>query len=277
MEKISLREARIGMVLAEPVMSKDGQSLLLKTGQVLNPTVLLKLREWEVSTISVADIYSLQINPIDQMHLVLKASYDVAISKYASTQAVGNKRNDIPKIVKKMLAIIDYICKNEVLLDYCLQMKMIKEKDLYLKAVETSVFSGLLAGVKGCSNHELLDIMIGGLLHDSGCLEMPFLIGRSPVTKQEELLWKEHPTYGYYFAIQNNLSREVAAIIQCHEEKYDGSGYPKQLKGEDIPLGARIVSLCANITENIIYNNITTVYIAQPELYIIILLDFKWG
>jgi len=98
------------------------------------------------------------------------------------------------------------------------------------------------------------NVMVGGLLHDSGCLEMTFLIGKQNKTPQEELLWKEHPTYGYYFAIQNELSREMAEIIQYHEERIDGSGYPKQLKGEEIPLGARIVAICSNITENIIYN-----------------------
>lgn len=124
------------------------------------------------------------------------------------------------------------------------------------KAIETSVFSGLLAGVYGCSLQELYTIMVGGLLHDSGCLEMTFLVGKNDKNPQEELLWNEHPTYGYYFAIQNNLSREIAEIIQYHEERYDGSGYPKHLSGENIPLGARIVSICANITENIIYNGL---------------------
>ena len=95
--------------------------------------------------------------------------------------------------------------------------------------------------------------MVGGLLHDSGCLEMTFLIGRKNKSEQEQRLWREHPTYGYYFAIQNELPREIATIIQHHEEHVDGSGYPKQLKGDEIPLGARIVGICSSITESIIY------------------------
>lgn len=253
MYRVALREARVGMVLAEPVKAEDGQ-LLLKAGQVLNLSMIRKLEEREIQLISVDDIYSLQINPIDQMQIALKRSYDAAIDKYSSLQIVGNKNDNIPKIVKKMHTVIEHICKNEAILDYCLQMRMVKEKDLYEKAVETSVFSGLLAGVYGCTLQEIGDIMTGGLLHDTGCLEMTFLIGKTKKTGQEELLWKEHPTYGYYFAIQNNLSREMAEIIQYHEERYDGSGYPKQLKGDDIPLGARIVGICANITENTIYN-----------------------
>lgn len=255
MYQVALQEARIGMVLAQPVISKDGQKLLLKEGQVLNHTVLRKLTEWNIPSISVADIYSLQINPIDQMQITLKESYRAAISKYSSLQQVGNKRNDIPQIVKKMYEIIELICMNEVILNYCLQMRMVKERNLYQKAVVTSVFSGLLGGVYGCNREQLYNIMVGGLLHDSGCLEMTFLIGKENKTEQEALLWKEHPTYGYYFAIQNNLPREIAEIIQYHEEHVDGSGYPKQLHGDDIPTGARIVAICANVTESIVYNH----------------------
>lgn len=254
MYQVALKEARAGMVLAESVVSEDGSTLLLKAGQVLNMGMIRKLEERNIALITVSDIYSLQINPMDQMQIALKRSYYAAISKYSSMQIVGNKNDNIPKIVKRMYIIIDYICKNEVILDYCLQMRMVKEKNLYEKAVETSVFSGLLAGVYGCNNQDMGDIMAGALLHDTGCLEMTFLIGKEEKTHQEDLLWWEHPTYGYYFAIQNNLSRGVAEIIQNHEERYDGSGYPKQLRGEEIPLGARIVAICANITENIIYN-----------------------
>ncbi len=254
MYRVELSEARVGMVLVEPVMAEDGQHYLLKAGQVLNHVMIQRLRERNVALISVADIYSLQISPIDQMQVILEDAYHATISKYSSPQVVGNKRDDIPKVVKRMQEVIGKIIKEEMILTYCLQMRMVKERDLFQKAVETSVFSGLLAGVYGCSTEQMYDIMLGGLLHDTGCLEMTFLIGKTNKTAQEELLWKEHPTYGYYFAIQNNLSREMAEIIQYHEERVDGSGYPKQLKGEEIPLGARIVAICASITENTVYN-----------------------
>lgn len=253
MYQVSLGELRVGMVLARPIFTEDGH-LLIKEGQSLNRTMIQKLVERKIPRICIADINSLQINPIDQMQVVLEGAYRSAISKYSSPQIVGNKRDDIPLIVKRMREVIAQIVKDEVVLTYCLQMRMVKERNLFQKAVETSVFSGLLAGVWGCTFAQTMEIMLGGLLHDAGCLEMTFLIGKTEKTPQEELLWREHPTYGYYFALQNNLSRKVAEIIQCHEERVDGSGYPKQLKGEEIPLGARIVSICANITESIIYN-----------------------
>lgn len=254
MYQVSLLEAQAGMVLVEPIMSDDGRCLL-RAGQVLNRAMIQRLREMNLSVplISVADIYSLQINPFDRMQLVMEESYHEVLSRYSSPQKEGNKRDDIPQIVEKMKELIELICKDEKIIDYCLQMRVIKVGSLYQKAIETSVFSGLLAGVYGCSKEEMYQIMVGGLLHDAGCLEMAFLIGKKNKTPQEDRLWKEHPTYGYYFAIQNELPREIAKIIQYHEERVDGSGYPKQAKGEEIPLGARIVGICASITESTLY------------------------
>jgi len=253
MYKVSTLEAQPGMVLVEPVMSKEGRCLL-KVGQVLNRAMIQRLQELDVLLVCVADIYSLQIDPMDRMQLVMEKSYREVLEKYSTPQKEGNKRDDIPQIVKKMWEIIKVICRDEKIVEYCLQMRVIKNRNLYQKAIETSVFSGLLAGVCGCSMEEMYQIMVGGLLHDAGCLEMTFLIGRKNKTLQEERLWKEHPTYGYYFAIQNELPREIATIIQYHEERVDGSGYPKQAKGDEIPLGAKIVGICSSVTESILYD-----------------------
>jgi len=253
MYKVSTLEAQPGMVLVEPVMSKEGRCLL-KVGQVLNRAMIQRLQELDVLLVCVADIYSLQIDPMDRMQLVMEKSYREVLEKYSTPQKEGNKRDDIPQIVKKMWEIIKVICRDEKIVEYCLQMRVIKNRNLYQKAIETSVFSGLLAGVCGCSMEEMYQIMVGGLLHDAGCLEMTFLIGRKNKTLQEERLWKEHPTYGYYFAIQNELPREIATIIQYHEERVDGSGYPKQAKGDEIPLGAKIVGICSSVTESIFYD-----------------------
>lgn len=255
MFQVALSELRVGMVLMEPILSEDGQTYLLKAGQKLNRNMIQRLRDRGIEPITVADIYSLQINPMDQMQVVLEETYKNMIDKYTSPQRVGNKRDDIPKIVERIKDVVCDFSKDDNILRYCLEMRMIKESNLFLKGVETSVLSGLLAGVYGCKQEEFKNIMLGGLLHDAGCLEMSFLIRKKVRTPQEELLWKEHTTYGYYFAIQNNIDREIAEIIYCHEEHVDGSGFPRGLKDEEIPLGAKIVAIAASITENTFYNN----------------------
>ena len=84
----------------------------------------------------------------------------------------------------------------------------------------------------GLDIENILCAVTGGLLHNIGVAEMPTLLNISQMTPQQENLWKEHPTYGYYFAIQKNIPRVIANCIQFHHEKYDGSGYPKGAKGD---------------------------------------------
>jgi len=266
MYKIACEEAKIGMVLIEPVIDPVTNKLLVKEGQVLNLNIIKKLHEWKIRLIAVADIYSLQIRPVDKMQVTLKDEYNSAIYQYSSTQLAGNKRDEIPEIMKRINRIIDNICSNEIILNYCLEMCMVRERNLFEKSVLTSLFSGILAGANDFDDNAIQNIMMGGLLHDSGCLEMAFLIGKQERNPQEERLWREHPTYGYYFALQQELPKEIAEIIQYHEERVDGSGYPKQLKGDDIPIGARIVAICANITENILYNKMK-LYEALEVIY----------
>jgi putative two-component system response regulator len=83
------------------------------------------------------------------------------------------------------------------------------------------------------------------MLHDIGKLATPDAILKKPgkLTQEEWVIMREHPLAGVKILGSNpfyELAREVAA---GHHENFDGTGYPNQLKGEDIPLSARIVKL----------------------------------
>ena len=88
----------------------------------------------------------------------------------------------------------------------------------------------------------LQQIYWGALLHDIGKIGIADAI----LLKQEsltELEWQEmrtHPKKGYTLISQIPNMSEAANIILCHEERYDGTGYPHNLKGDGIPLGARL-------------------------------------
>lgn len=200
------------------------------------------------------EVHSIQISPMGKMQIVLKESYNKAIQCYSAMKASDSKRDDIPQIVRNMKGIIETICKDEKILNYCMEMRLVRQRNLYEKAVHTSVLAGLMAGANGCRVGVVQNVMTAALLHDIGCLEMTFLLDKQNMSEQDELVWKEHPNYGYCFAIQNEFSKEITDIIRFHEERCDGAGYPEGLKKDEIPLGARIVAICANVTENIIYN-----------------------
>ena len=99
-----------------------------------------------------------------------------------------------------------------------------------------------------------------------GIAEMPNLVRLDKRNDAEEKLWQEHPTYGYYFALQKNIPRVIASCIQSHHEKYNGSGYPKGISGDEIPLGARIIGVCERYAAAITYLDIPP-YLAVEELY----------
>lgn len=102
-----------------------------------------------------------------------------------------------------------------------------------------------LADKMGLSAAERYPIERGALLHDIGKIGIPDRILRKPgaLTAQEWQEIKHHPRIGYEMCGRIEMLREAALIVLHHHEAWDGSGYPWGLKGEDIPLGARLFAV----------------------------------
>jgi response regulator RpfG family c-di-GMP phosphodiesterase len=85
----------------------------------------------------------------------------------------------------------------------------------------------------------------GAFLHDIGKIAIPDNILRKPgkLTDEEMAIMKEHCYRGYRFISSIPFLAEAAEIVYSHQERYDGLGYPRGLKGDEIPLGARIFSI----------------------------------
>jgi HD-GYP domain-containing protein (c-di-GMP phosphodiesterase class II) len=109
----------------------------------------------------------------------------------------------------------------------------------------------------GLSEQELICIGTAALIHDIGLLEMPLVTKSIKRNQQEELLWREHPKYGYYILKELGFPDEIIDIVQYHHENWDGSGYPKGLSGKQIPIGARILSVCETYSRLKLHENYT--------------------
>ena len=99
-----------------------------------------------------------------------------------------------------------------------------------------------LARSLGISEIELENIRKGAMLHDIGKLAIPDSLLNKPgsLTPEEWIIMREHPNYGYELLLPLNFLGPVLDIPHFHHERWDGTGYPNKLKGEMIPLSARI-------------------------------------
>lgn len=101
-----------------------------------------------------------------------------------------------------------------------------------------------IARMMGVSEAEIAHIRRGALLHDIGKLGVPdnILLKAGRLTEEESESMKKHPQIAYDLLYPIEFLRPAIDIPYCHHEKWDGSGYPRGLKGEVIPRSARIFS-----------------------------------
>jgi PAS domain S-box-containing protein len=102
-----------------------------------------------------------------------------------------------------------------------------------------------LAFMIGVSDADLVHIRRGALLHDIGKMGVPdnILHKNSSLSEAEWAIMRQHPQYAYDLLLPITYLRPALDIPYCHHEKWDGSGYPRGLKGEQIPLAARIFAI----------------------------------
>jgi HD-GYP domain-containing protein (c-di-GMP phosphodiesterase class II) len=102
-----------------------------------------------------------------------------------------------------------------------------------------------LAKAMGFSKQELVHLRRGALLHDIGKMGMPdrILLKPDKLTEEEWEVMRKHPDYAYQLLEPISYLASALDIPRCHHEKWDGSGYPRGLKGFDIPLAARIFAV----------------------------------
>lgn len=118
-----------------------------------------------------------------------------------------------------------------------------KETEGHTKRVTEK--SLVFAQAVGVGVDQLEHIRMGALLHDVGKLGVPdaILLKAGALTEEEWTVMRMHPVYAYQWLSPIKFLESSLDIPYCHHEKWDGSGYPRGLKGEDIPLHARMFAI----------------------------------
>ncbi|KAA3643190.1 MAG: HD domain-containing protein [Chloroflexi bacterium] len=102
-----------------------------------------------------------------------------------------------------------------------------------------------MARALNLNEQELMEIRRGALLHDIGKMAIPdrILLKPGALTAEERQMIEKHPQYAYEMLRQIPFLQKATEIPYAHHEKWDGTGYPRGLKGENIPLSARIFAI----------------------------------
>jgi putative nucleotidyltransferase with HDIG domain len=120
-----------------------------------------------------------------------------------------------------------------------------KDKHTQGHSTATMLHAVSLARKFGLSEEDVTAIQLGALFHDIGKIGIPEQILCKPgaLTPEEWNEMREHSTIGANLLAHVPTLERVRPIVEAHHERYDGTGYPHQLKGDDIPLEAQIVAL----------------------------------
>ena len=117
-----------------------------------------------------------------------------------------------------------------------------RDKETEGHTQRVTVLTQKLARSMGIDDNEMVHVTRGALLHDIGKMAIPdgILLKPSQLTDDERKLIQKHPVYAYEMLSPIEFLRPAIDIPYCHHEKWDGTGYPRGLSGEEIPFAARI-------------------------------------
>jgi HD-GYP domain-containing protein (c-di-GMP phosphodiesterase class II) len=107
-------------------------------------------------------------------------------------------------------------------------------------------YAAAVGKIMGLREDEVSDLRLAAMLQDVGMLEVPEAILNAPrrLTAEEQMEVRRHAKKGAKLAKTANFDSIVQDAILCHHERLDGSGYPRGLSGDDIPLAAKVLAVC---------------------------------
>jgi len=255
---VPIEQLRVGMVIAKSIESNGEISPipLLAPGQILTERLINKLRSKNISGAYIDTAFSDDIMPgeiissqVRQKALVeIKKVFD-DITKYNKV-SIENTRS-ISEIAREL--VIEVLSHDEVLIDFIDLQNY--DDYTYRHSLSVAVFSISIGRKLGYNVDILTDIATSALLHDIGKTEIPIELINKPgrLTEEEYGIIKKHPEIAYDRLLCKKLPDAVLKGILSHHERYNGTGYPNGLSGDEIPMYARILAVSD------VYDALTTI------------------
>lgn len=262
MQKLHIDDVVSGQILASDVTTPKGQ-LIASKGKVLNAQLLLHMKFYHIDYIYVEDqqVDESKAQPEDEfLHDTMswklrhskefedfKNSYNDNVEELKSVLSDFFNRQK-PLVQEELLngtkEIFAKDSTNISILNMMLSMREIDDST-YAHCVNVAVTSRVLGMWANLSPEDLDVLTVAGLCHDIGKSVIPNDILNKPgkLTDEEFETMKKHPLIGYELLKSQDIDQRIKNAALQHHEKFDGSGYPFGLKGEDIDDISAIITI----------------------------------
>lgn len=243
MRRILLENIETGMKLAKPIYSADGR-ILLNAGLELRERYVGRLRELDVTYIYIEDDLTADVDVPD------------VVSEKARVEAVSTAKTMMEKVktgkgvdssaAKQMTNnLVDELCRSHGTLVNFVDMRT-KADYLFHHSVNVCILSVMTGINMEFDELRLRDLGVGAILHDIGMtlIDQKLVNKTERVTEDELAEIRKHPELGFDILRKNpDISLISAHCAYQHHERFDGSGYPRNIKDDKIHQFAQIVAL----------------------------------
>ncbi|WP_027307744.1 HD-GYP domain-containing protein [Caloramator sp. ALD01] len=241
MRLVNIERVKPGDELAQSILGADG-AILLREGVILTDTYIKRLKSIGVEFLYIKDAHLDDLKGQDAEFLQLKSQAVKSVSTVFSKLQYNNV-NEVRNTMDTILNIVEYLLENkDINSTYLMELKTF-DNYTFIHSLNTCVLA-LFFGVNlNYTRNMLLDLGMGALLHDIGKTKIPteILNKKGKLTEEEFEIMKKHTIYGYDIVKNIRYINERGRLVVLeHHERFDGSGYPNKLKGENISMFARI-------------------------------------
>jgi HD-GYP domain-containing protein (c-di-GMP phosphodiesterase class II) len=251
LRKLQIHAVKPGDIIAKTIFLENG-NVLLGAGMELTQRYIERLINLGIDTVYIQDKHTSDIIPEDiirdetRKHAV--ESVYKAMTALIDQPQVGRRMSipDLGTAFRKVFGeiITDLSSRRDVLVN--LASLHVMDGYFFHHAVNVAVLAGIIGMAKGYNQQQLLELGVGALLFDIGMTQLPKELWskKAELNEAERIRIRQHPEEGYnILRAQHNVSLLSAHCALQHHERFDGSGYPRELTDKQINEYAQIVGL----------------------------------
>jgi HD-GYP domain-containing protein (c-di-GMP phosphodiesterase class II) len=286
MKIIKTVDLRDGMKFDKPVYM-DGENVFVPTGVPIRQKDIDRLVRWEIAEVRTDGSPMSEVPRGAELSIDLAAFRDLpasdrgcldaylrAIDEYEHIMGsvASGEEIDRTKVDGTVNLLLEKIKdgRNEMIKLILMGGRM--ERKIAAGVINVTILSAIMGTVLKMTSHRLIQLATGALLHDTGMVKVPkaILKKKEKLTAEEVNQIRTHPIHSYkVISRELKYPEDIGVIALQHHERWDGNGYPRKLRGEDINLSARIVAVAdayVSMINNRPHRNSTIGYSAMKNL-----------